>query len=103
MRWTSLERTRVLKALQECSCGRNIESAIFSSMSLGQQLTDDLKRQQSGDNLRAILHHSGVLSSPLDRFEEASSKMWQLEWKLLKRDAAHEAAGIAHVSYPAGD
>lgn len=50
-------------------------------------MTNDKKRFDSGDDIRAILHHSGVASTRLERFEKVSSQMWNLEWKMLKRAA----------------
>jgi hypothetical protein len=53
---------------------------------------NDFHKQNKLDDICAILRHSGMLSTHLDQFEEASSRMWQLEWKLIRREAATSPA-----------
>ena len=57
-------------------------------------MINDFHKQNAGDDIRAILRHSGMLSNHLDEFEEASSRMWQLEWKLIRREAG--ATAVTH-------
>jgi hypothetical protein len=66
-------------------------------------VADDYKRKDRGDDINAILHHSGLLSARLDRFEEVSLRMRQLEWSLLKRDVADATVNLPSSSLPTAD
>jgi hypothetical protein len=54
------------------------------------------------DDIHSVLRQSGILSPSLDRFEEASSRMWELEWKLMRR-AADEPICKHGSRNPSGD
>ena len=66
-------------------------------------MANNYKKHEPGDDIYAILHHSGMLSDRLDRFEEVSSRMWQLEWSLMKRAAADAAVCASPSAVPAGE
>jgi hypothetical protein len=72
-------------------------------MKLGIRVADEHKKLDTGDDIRAILHLSGMFSARLDRFEEVSSRMRQLEWKLMKRAASEETMCAARIVMPSGD
>jgi hypothetical protein len=89
--------------LLDFAAAHKIEYESYFRVNLGSQVAGDYKRTDRGDDIHAILLHSGMLSAKLDRFEEMSLKMRQLEWSLLKRDVADAAANVPPSSLPAAD
>jgi hypothetical protein len=71
--------------------------------SLGIKVAEQNRERVTGDEINAILHHSGMFSPQLDRFEELSSRMWQLEWKLMKRAAADATERAGQATAHSGD
>jgi hypothetical protein len=55
------------------------------------------------DDVPTVLQHAGMLSPCLSRFEEASSQMWELEWKLMRRAAADAQLSNPGLRNPGGD
>jgi hypothetical protein len=94
-----------MKALLHFSDEHTMNYVLNFRMSLGQQVASDYNKNKkdSGDDIRSILHHSGMLSARLDRFEEVSSRMRQLEWSLIKRAAANTEVSLPPAGIPAGD
>lgn len=45
-------------------------------------------RKEGRDDIQAILHHSGMFSRRLQRMEQVSTEMQELEWKMMKSAAA---------------
>jgi hypothetical protein len=60
------------------------------------------KKPATHDDIHSILRHSGVFSPQLERLERISSRMRELEWKMMKR-AAETAAACVGASVAAGD
>ena len=85
------------------AAAHKIEYESYFRANLGSRVADDYKRKDRGDDIHAILLHSGMLSAKLDRFEEVSLRMRRLEWSLLKRDVADAATDLPPSSMPAAD
>jgi hypothetical protein len=60
------------------------------------------RKTEAHDDIHSILRHSGVFSPHLERLERISSRMRELEWKMMKR-AAETAAACVAASVAAGD
>jgi hypothetical protein len=78
-------------------------SEIFSVFSaLGERTMNHNRKAEAHDDIHSILRHSGVFSPRLERLERISSRMYELEWKMLKSAAQNTVACVA-VSVAAGD
>jgi hypothetical protein len=63
---------------------------------------DKLKtRKQAHDEIRLILSHTGMFTRRLERMEQVSTEMQELEWKIMRRTAASSRPVLK--SNPAGD
>jgi hypothetical protein len=60
------------------------------------------RKTEAHDDIHSILRHSGVFSPHLERLERISSRMRELEWKMMKR-AAETAAACVVASVASGD
>ena len=71
------------------AAAHKIEYESYFSANLGSRVADDYKRKDRGDDIHADLaSFRHAISEALERFEEVSLRMRQLEWSLLKRDVA---------------
>jgi hypothetical protein len=78
-----------------CQCCRQAE--------LGNTVANDYKTVQRGDEIHAILQHSGISSASLSRFEEVAATMYRLEWSLARRAAVDAKDGSLPARVRMGD
>ncbi len=78
-------------------------TALSIGVILGGKMTEKKPTSHKGeDEIQNILRHSGVVSPHLQRLEEIASKMWEAEWKMMRRVASSDPQS-GQPTTPSGD